>query len=271
VLEVPILLALADFRVNEVFAQLGGDGRVRYIELFVPQGTAGNCLFPTTRIEVFDAEGRLLGAIAPFAGTVCYPPGTYFLLASDEAVAAFGVPRDARLDVAIPAAAGQVCLASSSTRYDCARWGPIRDAVRYLRNTDDTTSAVPIEDGAALARVGDTLLVAFDFVLQEPTPGQPNDGSVVEVPDGGGLQAADAAPSAPDAPLPDARVFVPPDAASRPRPDGPLRDPAFLSADPGGGVLCTCRLDTRRGRPAWPLAILAVAAAGALRFRRARP
>jgi MYXO-CTERM domain-containing protein len=269
VLDATILLAIADFRVNEVLPQLGGDGRVRFVELFVPQGTGGNCLFPTTRIEVFDAAGVLIGAVAPFTGTVCYPAGTYFLLASDEAVAAFNVPRDTRFDVPIPPFAGQVCLASSATRYDCARWGPITGPVAYLRNTDDTTSAASIPDGQALARVADTFVVAADFVLQEPTPGQPNDGTVWMGPDAGEAPP-DAAP-APDAALPDARIFVPPDAPRPgPRPDGANLDPAFLSADPGGGVMCACRVGApQRRAPAGPV-LLTILGFVAL-WRRRRP
>src|SRR5262249_39661126 len=78
---VPARASIADWRVNEVLASADGDGGTRYIELFVPVGTAGNCLFPTTRIAIYDGEGQLLGTVAPFADTVCYAGGSFFLLA----------------------------------------------------------------------------------------------------------------------------------------------------------------------------------------------
>jgi hypothetical protein len=237
--------ALADFRVNEVFAGATDAPGAWFIELHVPEGTLANCLFPTTRIEVFDAAGALVGAVAPFSTTECFVAGSYFLFATQEATALFGVARDARLDVAIPRAAGQVCLASSQTRYDCARWGPIDEPVVYLRNTDDESAAAgPIPPGVALARVADTGVVAADFVLQTPpTPRQPNDGTIWVPPDGGLPPPPDA--GVPDA-APDAREdFTRPDAPPIPRPDANLGDPDFLSADPGGGATLSCAAGAR--------------------------
>src|SRR5262249_28263526 len=147
-------------------------------------------------------------------------------------LARFGT-RDARLDLPVPPFAGQICLASSQTRYDCVRWGPVGDAVPYLRSIDDSSSAASIPDGIALARVQDTGAVADDFVLQAPTPGTPNSGTVYTGPDAG--PPPDARPPPPDAPLPDARTnFTPPGAPVLVRPDANL-NPKFLSADPGGG------------------------------------
>ena len=261
----PLLLAIADFRVNEVFAQEGGDPAIRFIELFVPATAAANCLFPTTRIEVYDGAGQLVGLAAPWSATVCYPGGSYYILATDQAAARFGVTRDARLDLVVPAFAGQVCLASSSTRYDCARWGPIVGALPYLRNTDDVTTAASIPDGQALARTADFAVVAVDFVLQSPTPRQPNDGTVWDGADAG-PSPPDAAPG-PDGPPPDGRVFTRPDATPPgDRPDAGNLDPDFLSADPGGGVLCSCRVGGATPPPGagWLLALALLA----LRLRR---
>jgi hypothetical protein len=232
--------SIADWRISEVQPARDGNADIRYIELFVPPGTTGNCLFPTTRLEVFDAQGLLLGAVMPFAATICYPGDTFFLFATPAAAAAFGITADAPLGVAIPAFAGQVCFASSSTRYDCARWGPIATPVGYLRALEDASSAPPIPGGQALARRGDTGVVADDFVLETPTPGQVNDGTPYQGPDAGPPPDA-----AVDAPLPDARTFARPDAAPVVRPDA-LVDPRFLSADPGGGGL-GCQ--TAPGRP----------------------
>ena len=257
--------SIADFRVNEVLPALDGNAEIRYIELFVPPGTTGNCLFPTTRIEVFDAHGLLQGAAMPFASTVCFPGGSFFLLASQAAADRFAVPADAPLAVAVPAFSGQVCFASSSTRYDCARWGPVDTPIGYLRNLDDASSAAPIPDGQALARTGDSGVVADDFGLQAPTPGRANDGAPYLGPDAGPPPDATLAP---DAAAPDARSFARPDAAPIVRPDA-LVDPAFLSADPGGGG-CACQ--GALGRPPWTavVSLLGLLARAAWR-RRAGP
>ena len=256
--------ALADFRVHEVFAGTAGAPAALFVELHVPAGTLANCLFPTTRVEVFDGAGTLIGAVAPFSGTECLDAGSYFLLATPEAVAHFGVARDARLDVPIPRAAGQVCLASSQTRYDCVRWGVVTGPIPYLRNTDDTTAVPsPLPEGIALARVADTGVVSADFVLQTPTPRQPNDGTVWLPPDGGVPLPPDA--GTPDG-APDAREdFTRPDAPPIARPDANLSDPAFLSADPGGGAALSCAV----GGPGAPAGFVPLLAALAwLRARR---
>jgi hypothetical protein len=254
--------SIADFRVNEVVPAFGGDGRIRYVELFVPPGTTANCLFPTTRIEVFDADGLLLGAATPFASTVCISGGSFFLLAPQAAAEQLGVAVDAPFGVAIPAFAGQVCFASSSTRYDCARWGPIGTPVGYLRDLEDGSSAAPIPDGQALARVGDGAGVAIDFALQAPTPGRANDGAPYLGPDAG---APPDAAILVDAGTPDARTFARPDARPLTLPDA-FTDPRFLSADPGGGG-CSAG-----GRPSWlaVVSLLGLLARGGAR-RRAAP
>jgi hypothetical protein len=126
------------------------------------------------------------------------------------------------------------------------RWGAVTEAVRFLRNTDDDSAAPPIPPGVALARFADSGVVSADFVLEAPTPRQPNDGTVLPVADAG--PPADAA-RIPDAPIPDAREFTRPDAPILPRPDGNFFEPAFLDADPGGGAACTCRAGGRASSP----------------------
>jgi hypothetical protein len=161
------------------------------------------------------------------------------------------------LAVAIPVSAGQVCFASSQTRYDCARWGDVTDAERYLRNVDDASAAPPIPDGQALARIADTGDVAADFVIESPSPGAVNAGTVYS-----GLDAGvppDAAPVPPDAAVPDARtVFPKPDAPVLALPDA-NPNPRFLSADPGGGA-CACHAAGGRPDPLTALGFLALAA-----------
>jgi len=247
--------SIADWRVNEVLAAAGGDTRIGYVELYAPPGTTGDCLFPTTRVEVFDASGLLLGTDAPFETTQCYDGPRFFTLASPEAAAYFGIVPDATLTVAIPAGAGQVCFSSSQTRYDCVRWGDVTAAERFLRNVDDATAGPPIPDGQALARIRDTGVVADDFAIEPPTLGRANDAA--PFPDGGVFP--DAAPPPPDAAVPDARVFAHPDAPVVIVPDAAVSDPRFLSADPGGGA-CACRTAPGAPDPITSLVLLALAA-----------
>jgi len=237
------LAAVEDWRVNEVVPSAAGTSDFRFVELYAPPSDlADNCLFPTSRIEVYDAAGTFLGAAAPVTATRCYGGDTYFLLAPAEAAAHYGVSRDATLNVLLPATAGQLCFASSTTRYDCARWGTIGAPVADLYDPDDATSAPAIPEGAALARRADTGVVADDFVLIDPTPRQPNDGSVWLPPDAG--PTPDAALPA-DADTSDAADL--PDAPPRSHPDAREEDPAWFLADPGGGASCTCRVGVGRG------------------------
>jgi MYXO-CTERM domain-containing protein len=243
-----------DWRVNEVVPVDDGDADFRFIELYAPPSdVADNCLFPTSRIEVFDAAGGLVGAVSPTTSTRCFAGNTYFLFATAEAATHWGVARDATLTVTIPGDAGQVCFASSATRYDCTRWGTISMAIPDLYDPDDTTAGPSIPDGQGLSRRSDSGIVEDDFVLQAPTPRQPNDGTVWYPPDGG---LPDAAPIV-DAAIFDAREFA--DAPPRPMIDSRTRDPNWFLADPGGGAICTCRVGSggRRPAPAWaPIALL---------------
>ena len=256
------------WRVNEVLASAGGDGRVRFVELHAPPSAAAdNCFFPTSRLEILDAAGGVLGQVAPVTTTTCYPGDTYFLFATAEVAAALGVTRDAPLTAALPAAAGQVCFRSSATRYDCARWGAIATAATDLGDPADTSAAPALADGIALARVDTTDVVALDFAFATPTPRAPNDGTPWTPPDAG--PTPDAAPDASvtDAPVYDATVW--PDAPPRPMSDARPPPPEWWSAEPGGGVVCACRAGARRrgGADAGAvlLALLAVAALTSLR------
>ena len=232
-----------DWRVNEVVPSAAGTSDFRFVELYAPPSDfADSCLFPTSRVEVYDADGTFLGAAAPVATTRCYGGDTYFLLAPAEAAEHYGVARDAALNVLLPAA-GQLCFASSTTRYDCVRWGTIVAPVADLYDPEDATSAPGIPDGVALARRSDTGVVADDFFLTGPTPRQPNDGSVWLPPDAGPLPDAAGPPDG--GPLPDAPDL--PDAPPRTHPDARAEDPAWFLADPGGGAVCTCRVGVPRG------------------------
>jgi MYXO-CTERM domain-containing protein len=246
-----------DWRVNEVVPADDGDPTLRFIELYVPPSKlADNCLFPTSRIEIFRADGTLLDAVPPVTTTRCFAGDTFFLFATVEAAAHFGVPRDANLTTALPAGAGQVCFSSSATRYDCTRWGAITTAVADLYDPSDATAGPAIPDGQALARRSDTGIVVDDFVLGDPTPRQPNDGTTWFPPDAG---PPDAAVPIPDAAEYDAHEFA--DARLSPAPDARLQDPNWFLADPGGGATCDCRVGRARPTPAGWLILLVAALA----------
>jgi hypothetical protein len=232
-----------DWQISEVVSAVGGDRELRYVELYTPPGTVDNCLYNSSRLEVFDAAGGLLGTVTPFQTTTCYNGETYLLLATPEAQSHFGVQNDAALPVRIPAQAGQVCFKSSSSRYDCVRWGAITKAVVDLNDSHDESTAPPIPDGAGLSRLRTTGIVAVDFEVRGPTPRQPNNGSVWIAPDAG----PDAAP--PDAAPPDAPPIVRPDSRPYVPPDAKPGLPKFWNADPGGGAAIACDVGAvgRRG------------------------
>ncbi len=219
------------FRLSEVAtASATGDPAARYVELFAEDA---GCVFPSTEVVAYRADGVVLGRAAPFAATTCFASGTYLLLATPAAQAAFMTGADAALVPALPGAAGQLCLVSSTTRYDCVRWGAITVAVHDLFGAGDDSSALAPPGGLALARVADTDVVAADWRVETPTPRRPNDGTPWEPADAGV-----------DAPPPiDAAVDARP-----PRPDAggldaapvAARSQAFLDLDPGGGAVCGC-------------------------------
>src|SRR5262249_6895539 len=89
----------------------------------------------------------------------------------------------------------------------------------------------------------------------------------VWIPDDAGTP--DAAPPPPDAAVADAKIFARPDARPPIFPDaGMIHDPAFLSADPGGGAACSCRLGGRVPRGVAALAAIALIVGLAVRFSR---
>ncbi len=257
-----------DWQVNEILTHAGGDGAVRYVELW---NQVGGCLFPTSQLRVYDAAGQLLDQVSPVAATTCFGPDTYFLFATPAAASRFDTTADEQILPSLPADAGQVCFASSATRYDCARWGAIETAVVDLFGPDDQSSAEPPGDAVALARVATTHVVAVDFALAEPTPRGPNDGGPWYPPDAG--PTPDAAPAGDAAPIPDggpiADAWTLFDAGPRVDASGQR----YLDMDPQGGATCSCRVG-RRGDPAGSglLALLVIGwlAAGGRRRRGGR-
>lgn len=250
----------ASWRLSEVLPRGdGGDPAIRFVELYA---TADGCWFPTTQVAVYDGAGAVLDTAAPFAETTCFDADAYLLLATAEAGAAFGVTPDRAVVPAMPASARQVCLRSTTTIYDCVRWGAVSAPVHDLFGPDDDTAAAAPPPGVSAARVVETHVVAVDWELQAPTPRALNDGEPHVPPDGG----------VPDAGAPDDGGVVDagpapdgwPDAA---RPDA--GDDRYLDLDAGGGAGCGCRAGGGAAGAAAGWALLAAAAVTACRRRRA--
>lgn len=238
---------VSGFRLSEVVtASASGNPASRYIEL---EATAEACVFPSTRIVSYDASGAVIGDVGPFASATCVAPGTFLLLATPAAQAEFATGADGSLVPTLAPIAGQVCLVSTGTRYDCVRWGPIATPVRDLFGPTDDTSAPAPPGAIALARVAETHVVDVDWRTETPTPRGPNDGSPWDPSDAGidgpladaGVDAfAVDAPSLVDAPAP-----IEPDASQR-----------FLDLDPGGGATCGC---AGSQGPGWALGLVVLA------------
>ncbi len=254
----PAAAGPSGFRLSELAtASSTGDPAARYVEL---EATSEGCVFPSTEVVAYGADGTALGRASPFAATTCFAAGTFLLLATPAAQAAFMTGADSALVPALPGASGQLCLVSSTTRYDCVRWGTISVPVHDLFAPGDDTSALRPPGGLALARVADDGVVATDWRVETPTPRGPNDGTPWEPLDAG-LDAPPAVDAAVDArpPRPDGGSgadAAPPDAASQ----------SFLDLDPGGGAACGCGtgVSVAGGLP------LLLAALGLARRRRRR-
>jgi uncharacterized protein (TIGR03382 family) len=244
------------FRLSEVAtASSTGDPAARYVEL---EASSAGCVFPSTEVVAYGPGGAVVGRAAPFAATTCFAAGTFLLLATPAAQTAFMTGADAALVPALPMGAGQVCLVSSTTRYDCVRWGAVTVPIHDLFAPGDDSSAIAPPGGLALARVGDTGVIADDWRVQTPTPRGPNDGTPWEPGDAG----VDAPPAI------DAGVDARP-----PRPDGgggtdaaapDARSQEFLELDPGGGAACGCGASPGAGTGA----LLVLAALTLVRRRR---
>ena len=224
-----------DWQVNEVLTSAGGDTAVRYVEL---RNDVGGCLFPSSRIEVFDADGALIGNAAPVAATTCFGPDTYFLFATSGAETVFTTTGDHGIVPALPVTAGQVCFTSSTTRYDCVRYGTINTVIPDFFGASDITTTTAPNDGGALIRILTSHVVVDDWEVNLATPRGPNDGTPWTPPDAGPMPDA--------APIPDA---APPVDAQPPTDAYVLRDAAsgedargqrYLDVDPVGGADCGC-------------------------------
>ncbi len=246
----PAAAAVGDWRLNEVLtAGPGNDGSVRFVELYTGVDA---CWFPSTRLDVYDPNGNAIDAIAPFSSTTCFAAGTYLVLATSGAASQYGFTPDVTMVPALPVNAGQLCFASSSTNYDCVRWGAIAVPVHDFLGATDDTSAIAPPGGISLARTQVTHVVADDWATESPTPRAPNDGTVWIPPDAGPPDASIDARA--DGGPPDAVVDARPRADAASHPDA--EDHRYLELDPGGGA-CSCRTGAAGG--AIPIAIVVLA------------
>jgi len=259
----PAAAGVSGFRLSELAtASSTGDPAARYVEL---EATAAGCLFASTQVVAYDAAGAMIGQAAPFAVTTCFPAGRFLVLATPAAQAAFGTAADAALVPALPAAAGQLCLVSSTTRYDCVRWGSIATPVHDLFAPEDDTAAFGPPAGLALARRGEVGVVAEDWRVEDPSPGRANDGMPWDQGDAG-IDAAPPVDAAVDAAVDggapeDGGVALDAAAVDARDPEPP---PRYLDLDPGGGAGCGC------GAGAGGELGLVVALAAVWRYRRRR-
>lgn len=254
---------VAAFRLSEVVtASPTADPAARYVEV---EAFADGCLFPTTVLRSYDAAGVAIGEVAPFAETVCFSTGAYLLFATPAAQAVYATPMPNGAAVPmLPEAAGQLCLISSTTRYDCVRWGTITQPVHDLFGPDDDTSAPAPPGGLALSRVADVNVVEADWRIESPTPRAPNDGTPWD-PGDAGIDATPIDGGPIDAPTDGPRPIDAPFTVDGARIDANDR---FLDLDPGGGASCGCGMPGASGGAT--STGLAALVAGALLVRRRR-
>ena len=230
------------WQLSEVFQDSSLPNR-RFVEL---SNTVGGCLFPTSTLDVYDAEGQLLSIQSLAQGTSCFGSPTYFLLATPEITSEFGVPRDRALLASLPLA-GQICFSSSQTNYDCVRWGIINNVVVDLFGQGDQTT-INVGSNLSISRIATTHLVDTDWQARSPSPRQPNDGSVWIPPDAGPLPDAGTIVDA--GVVSDARIRIDSGAGLDAQDVVDIND-RYLDLDPTGGASCSCQSGLAGGGAAW--------------------
>lgn len=224
---------MEDWELNEVHLQSQSDTQLRFVELV---NVPGGCLFPTSTLNLYSADGTLLDIISLASVTTCYGAPTYLLLATPESAAFFGVDSDLGQVSELPSS-GQLCFASSSTLYDCVRWGTVSSAVVDLFGSSDMSSASEPPDNFSLSRTQATHVVVDDWSNLSPTPRAPNDGSPWTPPDAGPMP--DASPLGDAGPSLDAARRT--DAGGGADAEPEEENTRYLDLDAVGGGSCACQ------------------------------
>ena len=162
--------------VNEVMlASGGGDTGVQFVELLDKGGTEEQFtpVFGPYKLAVYDAAGNKLGEhmLDPSGLRSAAASGREYLISTAAADAAFGVTGDERLDVALPAGAGQACFEAnpSPPAFSCMTWGTITKPVPTNSMGTGSVSGPSPPNGQSDQRLTDNSVVAAT-----PTPKAPN-------------------------------------------------------------------------------------------------
>jgi hypothetical protein len=122
--------------VNEVMlSSAAGDPAVQFVELLDHGGSeeAFTPVFAPYKLVVYDGAANKLGEhmLDPTGLRMAAAADAPYLLSTAAADAALGVQGDERLDVGLPAAAGQACFEASPSphAFNCLTWGTVTKAV----------------------------------------------------------------------------------------------------------------------------------------------
>src|SRR5438105_4292198 len=165
-------------KVNEVMlASQTGDASVQFVELLDKGGTEEQFtpVFAPYKLVIYDGAGTKLGEhMLDPNGLRAAASGTPYLVSTAAADAAFGVKGDERLDVALPAAAGQACFEANPNppAFSCITWGPITKPVPTNSNGTGSAHGPLPPPGQSDQRQADDSVVAAP-----PTPKAANRGA----------------------------------------------------------------------------------------------
>ena len=158
-------------KVNEVMlASSGGDTSVQFVELLDRGGSeeAFTSVFAPYKLVVYDGAGNKLGEhTLDAAGLSAAAAGTPYLVSTAAADAAFGVAGNERLDVALPAGAGQACFEANPNppAFSCLTWGPITKPIPTNSQGTGSVHGPPPPNGESDQRQSDDSIAAAP-----PTP-----------------------------------------------------------------------------------------------------
>jgi hypothetical protein len=161
-------------KVNEVMlASSSGDSSVQFVE-FIDRGGVEEQFTPVFapyKLVVYDGAGNKLGAehvLNPTGLRGAAGVGREYLVSTSAADAAFGVTGDERLDLSLPAGAGQACFEAntpSPTAFSCLTWGAVTKSVSTNSQGTGSANGPTPPNGESDQRQADDTIVAAP-----PTP-----------------------------------------------------------------------------------------------------